>query len=178
MSRSNKTPSRSKSKPRKESPEYRRNWNDLRPEGQRLRDVDLWIVDKVRRKKMSLKEAARQQGVTPESVIKNTNAFKKVGSRWVAKKYDRISVSRDIFVKGKRITIVTNDSRQRSKIGRYFSAVSQFWDKGKEEPLLKLAGLTVKDSRGQTYMLDTNPESVIEILSLMEGPEYGEPYDI
>jgi hypothetical protein len=127
---------------------------------------------------MSLKEAAKQQKVSPKAVIKHTNAFKKRGSHWVAKKYDRISTARDVFVDGKIVTIVVNDSRQRSKIGMYDSAVAQLYYRGNREPLLKLNGLIVTDSAGNKYTLDTDPESVLEILRRLEGAEFEGPYQI
>lgn len=156
----------------------KKGWAQMSPKEQHRRPIDLWVLDKVRRGKMSLKAASKEAGVTPKSVIAHTNAFKKVGRRWIAKKYDRLEKYDEIFVDGNIKPIITNDSRQRSRINRYKNAVGQLWDWGNKEPLLKLKGLIVKDVNGYIFEFDTEPESVVEIMKRFEGPDHGEPYPI
>ena len=63
---------------------------------------------------------------TSKPVLKNTNAFKKVGSRWVAKRYDKIPRDLDINENGRIVPIEINDSRTASRIAHYHQAVKQY----------------------------------------------------
>jgi hypothetical protein len=159
----------------KKTPLYRKPWEELTPYEKHRRQIYVDIIREVRRGKMSLTTAAKHRHVRPGSVVGATNAFRKVGRFWVVKKSDHLSVSKNIYVKSRELSIVTNDSRERRKIGRYFNAVYKLYKKGETEPLLKLKGLTVKDSQGNTYTLDTDPDRVLEILRRREEGEFKGP---
>ena len=163
---------------KKTVPLYKRHWDDLSPSKKSRRIIDEWILKEVRRGKKSLTTAASEKHVTPISVVKNTHAFKKVGGFWVPTRSDRISFPMKGYVNGQELPIMTNDSRQRAKIRQYFNAVFKIWYKGETQLLESLKGLTVRDSQGHQYVLDTDSESVQDILSRYEESEFQGPNSI
>lgn len=106
--------------------QHRKSWKELEPEEKELRERSLDVLKESRKTKKSLTKIARQNKISPKTVLHHTNAFKKVNRRWVAKKFDKISRSMPINENGKKISIEINDSRHASTIGKYHNAVKEF----------------------------------------------------
>ena len=110
--------------------------------------------------------------------MNHTNAFRKKGRRWIAKRFDRIPRVMKINEKGKEISIEINDSRTASAIGRYHNAVKQFLNTGKKEQLRKFKNKKIKDSNGKVHSFETNPEALIDINEAIEEPEFYQLYAV
>ena len=105
---------------------YQKSWKQLEPDEKELRVRSLEVLSKARATNKSLTKIAKQNGISLKTVLHNTNAFKKVNRRWVAKRFDKIPRSMIINEKGKKISVEINDSRYASMIGKYNNAVKEF----------------------------------------------------
>jgi len=160
----------------KVKPVYKRSWYDLSKRELRLREQSLDVLSKVRNGK-SLYEASKEIGIEPKAVVKNTNAFKKVNGKWIAKSQDRISRVMGIYEKGKQEWIEIKDYRTASRIGKYNSAVKEFLRTGNKD-ILKPFKKPFKDAKGKLHYFETNPEKLYEIAESQEEPEFYEIYKI
>ncbi len=160
----------------KPKPIYKRSWSELTNIERTSREKSLEVLSKVR-KGESLAKASKELHTSPKTVIKNTNVFKKVNNKWVAKKQDKISRLMDIYENGKQEWIEVKDSRTASIIGRYNSAVKEFLRTGNAD-ILKQFRKPIKDSKGNIHYFETDPEKIIEIIETQEEPEFYEIYKI
>jgi len=142
---------------------FKRSWDSLSPSEMEQRELSLKAISLMRRKGSSLSQASEDVGISPSSVIKNTNALKKVNGRWIAKTSDRISRVMKICEGGKEFAIEIKDSRHASTIGRYHSAIGEFFHTGDESVLEPFEGKRVRDANGNWHVLETDPESLYEI---------------
>jgi len=160
---------------RKKEPIYRRSWGSITDKQAKHRKKALEVLREVRNGK-SLSKASKELHIKPETVIKHTNAFKKVKGRWIAKSQDRISRIMSIYENGKQEWIEVRDSRTASKIGKYNSAVNQFLRTGNED-VLKPFKKPFKDANGKLHYFETNPNKLNEIAESQEEPEFYEIYE-
>ena len=109
----------------KPEPVYKRSWSSITKRELNHIEKSLDVLSKVR-KGQSLTKASKELHTSPETVIKNTGAFKKVKGKWIAKSQDRISRIMSIYENGKQEWVEIKDSRIASKIGKYNSAVNEF----------------------------------------------------
>lgn len=121
------------------------------------------VLSQVRRGKGSLSHIAKLYHTTPETVLRHTNAFKKIGNRWIPKRFDKIERIMKINENGNEISIRVNDSRYASTIGKYQNAVKQFLETRDESYLKPFRDKKVKDSNGKWHTLDTNPDHIDDI---------------
>lgn len=156
----------------------KRSWGSLSPREKSAREKSLEVLSEVRRNKKSLSKTSKDKGISLKSVLKNTNAFKKIGNLWMPKTYDRISRVMKINTDGKMISIEVNDSRTASLIGRYHNAVKKYLETGDTSELDKFKGKTVKDANGNTYVLETDTEALDEIHEGIEEPEFYDIYTV
>ncbi len=110
--------------------------------------------------------------------MNHTNAFRKKGRRWTAKRLDRIPRVMKINEKGREVSIEINDSRTASLIGRYHNAVKQFLNTGNRKKLRKFKNKKIKDTQGKHHLLETNPDSLIQINEAIEEPEFYQVYAV
>ncbi|MEM3431487.1 MAG: hypothetical protein QXW80_06245 [Candidatus Micrarchaeia archaeon] len=121
--------------------------------------------------------ASRELHTKLGTIIRNTNAFKKVNGKWAVKKYDKISRIITIYKNGKQEWIEINDSRIASKIGKYNSAVNEFYRKG-DKTVLKEFKKPFKDASGKLHHFEADPNKFYEIAEAQEESEFYEIYKI
>jgi len=160
----------------KNIPIYKKFWKNLKPEEKEIRVRSLDVVAEARNTKKSLTKIARQKGISPRTVIHNTNAFKKVNRRWVAKKFDKISRSMIINEKGKMISVEINDSRHASTIGKYHNAVKEL-KKGNKKKLSEFSKKKIRDSNGKLHSFKNRIKKLIQIEEKVEEPEFVDVYE-
>src|SRR3989442_946140 len=151
---------------------YKRSESSLTPKQKSIREKSLNVLSEARKTGKSLSKVSKQHGLSYKTVLHNTKAFKKVDSRWIAKKYDKISRVMIINEKGRQISFEVNDSRNASKIGEYGNAVKEFLNTGNVELLLKFKNKKVKDSHGNLHTFETDPIAIQEIREGIEDPEF------
>ncbi len=160
----------------KPEPVYKRSWSAIAKRELRIREKSLEVLRKVR-KGLSLTDASKELHTKPETVIKNTNAFRKTKGKWIAKSQDRISRIMSIYENGKQSWIEVGDSRIASKIGKYNSAVNEFLRTG-DIKVLKPFNKPFKDTTGKVHRFETNLDKLYEIAESQEEPEFWEIYKI
>ncbi|MGP6207905.1 hypothetical protein ACNF42_07770 [Cuniculiplasma sp. SKW3] len=160
----------------KSEPVHKMSWSAITKRELRLREKSLDVLRKVRNGQ-SLTKASKELHIKPETVIKNTGAFKKVKGKWIAKSQDRISRVMSIYENGKQEWIEIKDSRVASKIGKYNSAVNEFLRNGNIK-VLKPFKKPFKDSKGKVHRFETTPDKLYEIAKQQEEPEFWEIYKL
>ena len=160
----------------KPKPIYKRSWLEITKRELRFREKSLDVLRKVRNGQ-SLTSASKELHIKPETVIKNTRAFKKVKRKWFAKSQDRLSRVMSIYENGKQSWIEVGDSRIASKIGKYNSAVNEFLRTG-DIKVLKPFNKPFKDTTGKVHRFETNLDKLYEIAESQEEPEFWEIYKI
>lgn len=158
----------------KPKPVYKRSWSEITKRESNIRKKSLDVLVKVRNGK-SLTEASRELHTTPETVIKNTGAFRKIKGKWIPKSQDRISRIMSIYENGKQSWIEIRDSRTASRIGKYNSAVNEFLRTG-DANVLKPFRKPFKDANGKKHYFETDPDKLYEIAEQQEEPEFWEIY--
>ncbi len=160
----------------KPKPVYKRSWSDITKRELSIREKSLDVLGRVRGGQ-SLSKASKELHTTPETAIKNTNAFKKVNGKWTAKSHDRISRVMSVYENGKQEWIEIRDSRTASKIGKYNSAVNEFLRTGNTS-VLKPFRKPFRDAQGKLHYFETDPDRLYEIAEQQEEPEFWEIYRI
>lgn len=157
---------------------YQKSWKQLEPDEKELRVRSLEVLSKARATNKSLTKIAKQNGISLKTVLHNTNAFKKVNRRWVAKRFDKIPRSMIINEKGKKISVEINDSRYASMIGKYNNAVKEFLDTGNKKKLSEFSKIKIKDSNNKFHFFETRTKKIIEIEERVEQePDRPQVYD-
>lgn len=159
-----------------EIPIYKLSWPNLNKRELSSRTRSLEVLSKVKRGQ-NLTKASRELHVSVKTVLKNTNAFKKVRGKWIPKEYDRISRVMSIYENGKQVWIEVNDSRIASRIGKYNNAVKQFLTTGNTD-ILEEFNNPIKDAKGNLHYLQTDPDKLKDIMEAQEEPEFFEIYKI
>ena len=160
----------------KPEPLYKRAWASIIKRKLNQRERSLEVLSKVRNGE-SLTKASQNLHTTPETVMRNTNAFRKTRGKWIAKSYDRISRVMSIYENGKQEWIETRDSRTASKISKYNSAVNEFLMTGNED-VLNPFKKPFKDAQGNLHRFETDPDKLYEIAEQQEAPEFWEIYKL
>jgi uncharacterized protein YaaR (DUF327 family) len=158
----------------KPEPIYKHSWKSISRKELNQREKSLEVLRKVRDGE-SLSSASRELHTSPETVIKNTNAFLKVRGKWTPKSQDRISRVMSLNEKGKQSWVEIRDSRTASRIGKYNSAVREFLRTGKTD-VLKSFRKPFKDANGELHHFETDPDKLYEIAESQEEPEFWEIY--
>ena len=157
---------------------HKRPWRKLSPRQKLLREKSLAVISELRSSKTkTLPQAANDNDITVQNVIKHTNGFKKVNGKPVVKRWDRIRRVMRINTGGKEKSVEIRDSRTASVVGRYHNAIKQFLNTGDKTKLSKFRNKKVKDSKGKSHRLETNPKEIIKINQRIEEPEFYEVYN-
>lgn len=151
----------------------------LTPTEKDLRTRSLKAVSKLRRKKTpSLYTASRlaEIGLSSQTIIKNTNAFKKIRGRWEVKKFDLIPRKLAINENGREVYINLRDSRYATTVGKYHNAIKKFLESGDQTFLKPFKNKKIKDKSGVWHTLDTNPNNIYQIQEMREAEEFWQIY--
>lgn len=151
---------------------YKLPWKELTPRKKELRERSLRVVSYMKRYNISLTKASKENHISPKTVIKHSNALKKVGGRWIPKRWYKIERIMSINENGKSIYINVTDSRHATTIGKYQNAVKQFLETGDESVLKPFKGKKVRDSEGNLHILETKPHNLYEIHERRENEEF------
>ena len=157
-------------------PIYKRSWSGLNKRELSSRNKSLEVLSKVKRYQ-SLTKSSKELHISVKTVLKHTNAFRKIKGKWIPKGYDRISRVMSIYENGKQIWIEVDDSRVASKIGKYNNVVKQFLATGNAD-ILKEFNKPIRDAQGNLHYFETDPSKLIEIMEAQEEPEFFEIYKI
>ncbi len=161
---------------KKKTPFYKRRWNVLTPKQKFLRKISLDVLSQSRQSKKSLSKLAKENGISLKAVLHNTNAFRKLNGRWVAKRFDKIPRVMVINEKGKEVSIELDDSRRAALVAKYHNAVKQFLSTGNNSKLEKFQNKRIKDIDGKWHSFETDTEKILEINEKIEEPEFYEVY--
>jgi len=161
---------------KKYNPLYKRSWTSLSPKQKSNRERSLDVLNTARKSNQSLSRISKNHGISVPTVIRNTNAFKKVNGKWEAKKFDRISRVLKIDEKGREKSIEIRDSRTASVIGRYHNAVKILLNTGNKDQLQNFKKIKFKDSTGKIHHFETDYRKIIEINEKIEEIEIYEVY--
>jgi len=156
----------------KEKPIYQREWDGLNPYEMERREKSLKTLSLMRKKNYSLAKASQDAGISPETVIRHTNALKKNGNQWAVKSQDRISRTMKINENGKELIVHLKDSRHASSVGKYHSAVREFLHTGNISVLDPYHRKRIRDAKGDWHVLETNPKNLHEINERREDEEF------
>jgi len=160
------------------TPLFQRPWRKLTPRQKLLREKSLNVISTLRNSKTkTLSETARDNGISADTVIKHTNAIKKVNRKPVVKKWDRVPRMMRINTNKREKSVEILDSRTATVVGKYHNSIKQFLNTGDKSKLSKFRNKKVKDSKGKSYKLETNPDEIIKINQRIEEPEYYEVYN-
>jgi len=161
----------------KATPLHKRPWKKLSPRQKMLREKSLTVLSEMRNtKSKTLQQSTNDNGITIQNVIKHTNGFKKVNGKLVVKKWNRIQRVMKINTNSREKSIIIQDSRTASVVGRYHNAVKHFLNTGDKTKLSKFRNKKVKDSKGKLHKLETSPEEIIRINERIEENEIWEVY--
>ena len=113
---------------------------------------------------MSLTQASRQLHTSPKTVLKYTNAFRKLKGKWIVKTYDTISrPPMRFYENGEEKWIDVSDSRTASTIGKYHNAVRKFFETGNTDALQGFKD-PIKDAHGVVHYFETDPDRLTIII--------------
>lgn len=156
----------------KKQPIFKMDWEILNPTEMELREKSLKTLSLMRKKNYSLAKASQEAGISPETVIRHTNALKKDGSKWAVKSQDHISRSMKINENGREIVVHLKDSRHATSVGKYHSAVREFFHTGDFSVLNPYQRKRIRDAKGDWHVLETNPKNLHEINERREEEEF------
>ena len=160
------------------TPLYKRPWAKLTPRQKMLRSRSLDVISTLRNSKTkTFSETARANNVSTATVLRHTNAMKRVNGRLVVKKWDRVPRIMRVNTNGREKSIEISDSRTASVVGRYHNSVKLFLNTGDKRKLSKFRNKKVKDSKGKLHKLETDPQKIIQINERIEEPEFYEVYN-
>ncbi len=159
-------------------PRYKKPWTGLTPLQKKIREKAVEVLSKARRTRKSLSRLSKEVEIHPWTVLRATNAFRKVRHRWEPKKFDRISRVMAMNENGQEIFVEVKDSRHASKIGKYQSAVREFLLTDNTQPLAEFKGKWIKDGIGNFRFFETDPDVLRAIGERREEPEFFEIYEV
>jgi hypothetical protein len=152
-------------------------WENLSSENKRDRNLAFEILRSMR-KGEKFKIAVDTIGIKRETAIKQLGKYlTKSRGYWRVTKSDRIQAAMAFYDCDQGyITIVTRNSQDRSKIGKYLSAVSKVLKTGNDSGLKKFRNMVIVDAQGNLHHFETDLDNLYEIEEAQEEPEFFEIY--
>lgn len=150
----------------KGSPLVRHSRAELRRQQATQRTLE--VVHAMRSRGLSLAQAAREVGTTPRTVQRHgASALTRKGSRYVARKFDRIPRTlRHITASGLQ-TVTVRSSRIASRIAQHAAAANRFLHSGDVSVLWPFEGETFRVGK-TTFVFLTDPTTLEQLASVGE----------
>jgi hypothetical protein len=152
-------------------------WENLSSESKRDRNLAFEVLRSMR-KGEKFKNAVDTVGIKRETAIKQLGKYlTKSRGYWRVTKNDSIQAAMVFYDRDQGyITVITRNSQDRSKIGKYLSAVSKALKTGNDSGLKKFRSMQIVDADGNTHHFETDLDALYEIEEAQEEPEFFEIY--
>ncbi|AGB03035.1 hypothetical protein [Methanoregula formicica] len=152
-------------------------WDSLTPEQKSDRILALEVL-RVMRKGEKLKNALANTGMKKETALQHLGKYvAKVRGYWRVKPSDTIEAEMHLFVRGEGYTtIVTTNSQDRTRIGKYLAAVGLALKSGDPAVLAPFEKVVITGANGDQYEPETDLEALYEAQESQEEPEFMEIY--
>jgi hypothetical protein len=120
------------------------------------------VLAAMRKDRISLRRAAREEGIAPATVLRHAgNALRKTAEgTYKARKSDRLLRVLILPTPNGLAEIATLDSRAATIAGEYWNAVNDFLETGDETELARFRGVTITDAQGNTVPLLTDADEL------------------
>lgn len=124
------------------------------------REAALAVLAAMRRKRRSLRAAAKDQSITPRTVLRFVgSAIFQKGGRYRAKPFDRIPRVLDVPTPHGRVVMTIRDSRTASRIAEYSNALKAY-SRGRDASVLEpFRGITFQ-AQGVSHRLTTDTRTL------------------
>jgi len=153
-------------------------WARLSSESKTSRVKALSILDEMR-DGVSFSEACENYGLDSRTAIRHIkSALSKIRGRWVANEFDFIERAMNIYENGSIKSIVIDDSRYASIIGKYYNDVKKALETGDESVLRKYKKIVIRDVDGKKHKLETRLDKIRDIEEAKEEPEFYQIYSV
>mgnify|MGYP001407183004 CR=1 FL=1 len=154
-------------------------WGSLTSEGKRDRNLSLEVL-------RSMRKGAKFNNALDAVGIKRDVALKHLGKNitksrgyWRVTASDSMQAAMAFYDRDEGyITIITMNSQDRSKIGKYMSAVSKALKTGDSSGLTRFRNMVVVDAEGNRHRFETDIDTLYEIEEAQEEPEFFEIYQV
>jgi hypothetical protein len=152
-------------------------WDSLTTNGKRDRNLAFEVLRSMR-KGEKFKNAVDAVGIRRETAIEHLGKYlTKSRGYWRVTKSDSIQAAMVFYDRDRGyITIITRNSQDRSKIGKYLSAVSKALKSGDNSVLKKFRKMVIVDGHGNLHYFETDLDALYEIEEAQEEPEFFEIY--
>src|SRR6202021_4185453 len=151
-------PKRTQQHPRKSTARAPRTINQYRAKSERFQDI--WnrvthVVSKMRSNDVSLRQASREFGLAPQTVIRLAGSAlrKRASGHYAARAHDSLLRVLVIPTTDGLLEIALRDSRQASQLGEYWAAVQRYLETGDATALRKISRKTITDASGKRFRL-------------------------
>jgi hypothetical protein len=116
------------------------------------------VLSAMRTEKVSLRQASREQGISPSTVLRHAKAgLRKTSSGiYAARKSDRLLRVLVIPTPGGLAEIATADSRAATVVAEYWNAVTIYLETGDDGELARFRGQSIIDAQGNAVPLLTD----------------------
>jgi hypothetical protein len=116
------------------------------------------VLATMRRDKLSLQRAAREEGISPATVLRHAGSAlrKSSAGTYKARKSDRLLRVIILPTPDGLAEIATVASRAGTIAGEYWNAVNRYLETGDETDLAAFRGVTIRDAQGNAVPLLTD----------------------
>jgi hypothetical protein len=154
-------------------------WNSLSSDEKRDRNLAFEVLRSMRKGEW-FKNAVDTVGIKRETAIKHLGKhLTKSRGYWRVSSTDSIQAAMVFYDRDEGyIPIITRNSRDRSKIGKYLSAVGKALETGDDTELKKFKKMNIVDANGNAHNFETDLDALYEIEEAQEEPEFLEIYQI
>jgi len=152
-------------------------WDSLSSVEKRDRNLAFEVLRSMR-KGERFKNAVDAVGIKRETAIKHLGKYlTKSRGYWRVPSSDSIQAAMAFYDRDEGyITIVTRNFKDRSKIGKYLSAVNKAVKTGDDSELRKFRNMVIVDAQGNPHHFETDLDSLYGIEEAQEEPEFFEIY--
>ena len=148
-------------------------WENLSSEAKRDRNLAFEVLRSMR-KGEKFKNAVNTVGIKRETAIKQLGKYlTKSRGYWRVTRRDSIQAAMVFYDRDQGyITIITRNSQDRTKIGKYLSAVSKALKTGNDSGLKKFRNMVIVDAHGNSHHFEMDLDSLYDIEEAQEEPEF------